>query len=214
MPRTGALRPPAMTKFDPFKYLHSSPAIIRLAVMLYVRFPLSLRKLEDILHERGVEVSHETVHFWWNKFARCSPPRSESAVSRAGYLATNIRRDIRDNQRRLSLPLGGWTKRVTVDAPSWVRSQSRLHQVGFEVEVQHNKINVLGSGEGSTPDPPAPPPTFVSYSHVQTARNSLGIPSACMFANAEETDSGGWFGAVSCLGLTRLFCRVRFRRFP
>ena len=40
----------------------------RLAVMLYVRFPLSLRNLEDLLHERGIEISHETVRFWWNRF--------------------------------------------------------------------------------------------------------------------------------------------------
>jgi putative transposase len=57
-----------MTKRDPFKYFHSSPEIIRLAVMLYVRFPLSLRNVEDLLHERGVEISYETVRFWWNRF--------------------------------------------------------------------------------------------------------------------------------------------------
>ena len=36
--------------------------------MLYVRVPLSLRDVEDLLHERGIEVSHETVRFWWNRF--------------------------------------------------------------------------------------------------------------------------------------------------
>ena len=36
--------------------------------MLYVRFPLSLRKVEDLLHERGIDVSHETVRYWWNRF--------------------------------------------------------------------------------------------------------------------------------------------------
>jgi putative transposase len=36
--------------------------------MLYVRFPLSLRNVEDLLHERGIEVSHETVRFWWQRF--------------------------------------------------------------------------------------------------------------------------------------------------
>ena len=50
-----------MTKRSPFKYFKTSPEIIRLAVMLYVRFPLSLRNVEDILHERGIEISHETV---------------------------------------------------------------------------------------------------------------------------------------------------------
>jgi putative transposase len=36
--------------------------------MLYIRFPLSLRNLEDLLHERGIEISHETVRYWWNRF--------------------------------------------------------------------------------------------------------------------------------------------------
>jgi putative transposase len=57
-----------MTKRDPFKYFHSSPEVIRLAVMMYVRFPLSLRNVEDLLHERGIDVCHETVRFWWNRF--------------------------------------------------------------------------------------------------------------------------------------------------
>ncbi len=57
-----------MTKPNPFRYFKTSPEIIRLAVMLYVRFPLSLRNVEDLLHERGVDVSHETVRFWWNRF--------------------------------------------------------------------------------------------------------------------------------------------------
>ena len=57
-----------MTKSDPFKGFHSSPEIIRLTVMLYVRFPLSLRNVEDLLHERGVEISHETVRYWWHRF--------------------------------------------------------------------------------------------------------------------------------------------------
>ena len=57
-----------MTKSSPFRYFKTSPEIIRLAVMMYVRFPLSLRNVEDLLHERGIEISHETVRFWWNRF--------------------------------------------------------------------------------------------------------------------------------------------------
>ena len=57
-----------MTKRSPFKYFKTSPEIIRLAVMLYVRFPLSLRNVEDLLHGRGIDVSHETIRFWWNRF--------------------------------------------------------------------------------------------------------------------------------------------------
>ena len=57
-----------MAKRSPFKYFKTSPEIIRLAVMLYVRLPLSLRNVEDLLHERGVDISHETVRFWWHRF--------------------------------------------------------------------------------------------------------------------------------------------------
>ncbi|MDH3264544.1 MAG: IS6 family transposase [Paracoccaceae bacterium] len=57
-----------MTKRSPFRYFKTSPEIIRLAVMLYIRFPLSLRSVEDLLHERGIDVSHETVRFWWHRF--------------------------------------------------------------------------------------------------------------------------------------------------
>jgi len=57
-----------MTKHSPFRYFKTSPEIIRLAVMMYVRFPLSLRNVEDLLHERGIDISHETVRFWWNRF--------------------------------------------------------------------------------------------------------------------------------------------------
>jgi len=59
-----------MTKHSPFRYFKTSPEIIRLALMLYVRFPLSLRNVEDFLHERGIEISHATVRFWWNRFGQ------------------------------------------------------------------------------------------------------------------------------------------------
>jgi putative transposase len=57
-----------MTKLSPFRYFKTSPEVIRLAVMMYVRFALSLRNVEDLLHERGIDVSHETIRFWWNRF--------------------------------------------------------------------------------------------------------------------------------------------------
>jgi putative transposase len=52
---------------NPFRYFKTSPEIIRLAVMMYVRFPLSLRQIEALLHERGIDVSYETVRAWWNR---------------------------------------------------------------------------------------------------------------------------------------------------
>lgn len=57
-----------MSRSSPFKYFKTRPEIIRLAVKLYVRFPLSLRNVEDLLHERGVDVSHETIRYWWLRF--------------------------------------------------------------------------------------------------------------------------------------------------
>jgi len=58
-----------MTKpANPFRYFNSSPEVIRLVVMMYVKYPLSLRNVEDLLHERGIDVCYETVRFWWNRF--------------------------------------------------------------------------------------------------------------------------------------------------
>ncbi len=53
---------------NPFRYFKTSPEVIRLAVMMYVRFPLSLRQVEDLLDERGIDISYETVRAWWNRF--------------------------------------------------------------------------------------------------------------------------------------------------
>ena len=46
---------------SPFRYFNSLPEIIRLVVMMYVRFPLSLRNVEDLSAERGIDICHETV---------------------------------------------------------------------------------------------------------------------------------------------------------
>jgi transposase-like protein len=53
---------------SPFRCFNSSPEVIRLVVMMYVRFPLSLRNVEDLLFERSIDICHETVRFWWNRF--------------------------------------------------------------------------------------------------------------------------------------------------
>ena len=55
---------------SPFRYFNISPEVIRLVVVMYVRFPLSLRNVEDLLFERGTDICHETVRMWWN---RCGP---------------------------------------------------------------------------------------------------------------------------------------------
>ena len=70
-----------------FRYFKTSPEIIQLAVMLYVRFPLSLRNVEDLLHERGVDVSYESVRYWWHRFG--SKFASEIKKRRAGGLQSS-----------------------------------------------------------------------------------------------------------------------------
>jgi putative transposase len=52
-----------MTKRSPFRYFKTSLEIIRLAAMMYIRFPLLLRNVEELLHERGIDICHETVRF-------------------------------------------------------------------------------------------------------------------------------------------------------
>ena len=54
---------------NPFRYINNSPGVIRSAVMMYIRYPLSLRQVEDLLFERGIDICHETVRYWWNRFA-------------------------------------------------------------------------------------------------------------------------------------------------
>ena len=53
---------------SPFRYFNSSPEVIRLVVMMYVKYPLSLRNVEDLLFERGIGICLETVRLWWNRF--------------------------------------------------------------------------------------------------------------------------------------------------
>jgi putative transposase len=53
---------------NPFRYFKTSREIIQLGVLMYVRFPLSLRIVEDLLHERGIDVCHESVRLWVDRF--------------------------------------------------------------------------------------------------------------------------------------------------
>jgi putative transposase len=53
---------------SPLRYCKTTPEIIRLAAMFYIRFPPSLCNVEDLLHERDIEISHETVRYWWKRF--------------------------------------------------------------------------------------------------------------------------------------------------
>ena len=60
---------------DPFRWFDSSPEVIALVVIMYVRYPLSLRNVEDLLFERGIDICHETVRLWWTRFGHKSADR-------------------------------------------------------------------------------------------------------------------------------------------
>jgi hypothetical protein len=67
--------------------------------MMYVRFPLLLRQVEDLPFDRGIDISHETVRFWWNRLGRCLPRRSGNAA----LIIIRIRTAV-----------GAWTKRSSI----------------------------------------------------------------------------------------------------
>ncbi len=64
---------------NPFRCFNSSPEVIRLAVMMYIRYPLSLRQVEDLLFERNIDTCHETVLCGW--LPRCKDFFSVAAKS-------------------------------------------------------------------------------------------------------------------------------------
>jgi len=53
---------------NPFRWFGSSPEVIRLVVLMYVKYPLSLRNVEELVAERRIDICHETVWLWWNRF--------------------------------------------------------------------------------------------------------------------------------------------------
>jgi putative transposase len=82
---------------NPFKFYNSSPEVIRLKVLMYVKYPLSLRNVEDLLAERGIEICHETVRQWWNKFG----PMFAAEIKRQRVLAMHFMQNGREECIRL-----------------------------------------------------------------------------------------------------------------
>lgn len=68
---------------NPFRYFKTSPEIIQLGVMMHLRFPLSLRNVENLLHERGIDVCHESVCLWVNRFGTCFSKKIRKRKSKA-----------------------------------------------------------------------------------------------------------------------------------
>ena len=49
---------------NPLRNFNSAPEVICLTVMMYIRYPLSLRQVENIPFERGIDICLETVRRW------------------------------------------------------------------------------------------------------------------------------------------------------
>lgn len=97
MSGAGGCYSPARTRRSPFRYFRTSPEIIRLAVMLYVRFKLSVRNVEDLLRKRGIDFSRETVRPWRQRVGRMFAVeiRRKSGGMRFTPLAEAPRRGVR-----------------------------------------------------------------------------------------------------------------------
>src|SRR5580692_7447899 len=79
------------------------PVVIQDAVWLYLRFTLSYRDVEDLLAERRLDISYETVRSWVLKFGpgRSGQPSRPGAIDRpAGDGATAMLRVIRRMDRK------------------------------------------------------------------------------------------------------------------
>ena len=99
---------------NPFRYFNSSPEVIRLAVMLYIRYPLSLRQVEDILFERGIDICHEYGTFLAEPVRPdvCDrDPEMAFSATVIFELALAPGRGVRTDQRRDALPLAGGRSR-------------------------------------------------------------------------------------------------------
>ncbi len=53
-----------MINKNPFRYFKTSHEVIQFAIMMCVRFQPSLHDVEDLRHERGVDVCHESIRLW------------------------------------------------------------------------------------------------------------------------------------------------------
>ena len=91
------------------------PVIIQQAVWLYARFTLSFRDVEDLLAERGIMVSYETVRRWVKHFG----PMIAAIFDDAGpsLIPPGIL------TRCLSKSMAGWS---TYGVPSMPRARSSM----------------------------------------------------------------------------------------
>ena len=94
---------------NPFRYFNSSPEVIRTAVLMYVKYPLSVRNVEDLLAERGIDISQETVRQRWNRFGPLFAAEIKKKRISARYGMRQWRwhlgRSVREDQWGTALPV-------------------------------------------------------------------------------------------------------------
>lgn len=93
-----------MTK-SPFRYFKTSPEIIQLAVMMYVRFPLSLRNVEDLLHERGIDVCQGNARSVATVYSALATDRTLNGIELVSEEALNRATSIQIENEDLVLKL-------------------------------------------------------------------------------------------------------------
>lgn len=74
-----------------FRYFKTSREIIRIAVMMHIRFPLPLRNVEDLLHERGTDICHDSIRLWIDRFGTFSASMIRKRRSQAMRQVTQWR---------------------------------------------------------------------------------------------------------------------------
>jgi hypothetical protein len=90
---------------NPFRYFNGSPEVIRVAVMMYIRYPLSPRRVEDPRFERDVDIRHETARLPVRSDVCRGDPEAACSMFLVFQLALASGRGVRSDQRRDALPL-------------------------------------------------------------------------------------------------------------
>ncbi|MFA8442027.1 hypothetical protein [Yoonia sp.] len=108
-----------MSKRSPFRYFKASPKVIRLALMLFVRFPLSLRNVEDVLHKRRVAISHETVRFRPNGFGPMFVFRIRRMRSLQKFTSNHLSVHNHSNQKRHLYSRGNFKLNRSATLTEW-----------------------------------------------------------------------------------------------
>jgi putative transposase len=115
MSRKSRAKPPS-----PFRCFNSSPEVIRFVVLMYVPFPLPFRNVEDLLFERGINICHETVRLWWNRFGPtfAGDIRRQRLSRMRGFRHWRWIREIAEMKREIARRQAHPTPKEVLDLPS------------------------------------------------------------------------------------------------